>query len=351
MKLLSICDPLQYGETALEVPQFYQQLSQYSAIDFYHLPTHQVFCARENQISAISCNAIFNYQTFSTLNQLRPTWMDLTDIDLIFCRTLKPFPLNYLDVLSQWEHFTSFVNSPSQKKQQMQSDFLLKVAKNYMPAAIATDNPAEALAFFEKYQVIVAKKANSCGGRGVYKIWYKTDAFYVDNFVQGTLQFSDFAQVMTYLQAHTSESIQFCRYLPRTDEGDKRVVVVDGEIYGSFLRRSKTGHWVNNVGNDGECSLAEITADEIEAITQTVGQYQALGLHTLGYDFLMDDDGTWRISEINVGNIGGFARLEQLGKEAVMQRLANWLIAYAQSLPQNNTRNASNQSQKLMGAI
>ena len=68
-----------------------------------------------------------------------------------------------------------------------------------MPAAIATTNSAEALAFFEKYQVIVAKKANSCGGRGVYKIWYETGVFNVDNFVQGTQQFSDFSQVMSYL--------------------------------------------------------------------------------------------------------------------------------------------------------
>ena len=351
MKLLSICDPHQYGETALEVPQFYQQLSQHSAVEFYHLPTNQVFCAKENRIPAISCNATVNYQRFSRLNQMKPAWMELTDIDLIFCRTLKPFPLNYLDVLSQWEHLTRFVNSPSQKKQQMQSDFLLKVAKNYMPAAIATDNSAKALAFFEKYQVIVAKKANSCGGRGVYKIWYETGVFNVDNFVQGTQQFSDFSQVMSHLQAHPAESIQFCRYLPRTDAGDKRVVVVDGEIYGSFLRRSKTGHWVNNVGNDGECSLVEVTADEIEAITQTVGQYQALGLHTLGYDFLMDNDGTWRISEINAGNIGGFARLEQLSGKSVMQRLINWLISYTQGFSQTRTTFPLDQSQTLMGAI
>ncbi|MEL6816582.1 MAG: hypothetical protein AAFP03_17500, partial [Cyanobacteria bacterium J06598_3] len=49
-----------------------------------------------------------------------------------------------------------------------------------------------------------------------------------------------------------------------------------------------------------------------------------------GYDFLMDDDGTWRISEINAGNIGGFARLELLTGQPVMNRLIDWLIEYAQ---------------------
>ena len=120
------------------------------------------------------------------------------------------------------------------------------------------------------------------------------------------------------------------RYLKRVDEGDKRVVVVDGEIYGAYIRRSQSGHWVNNVSGDGECTLAEITDAEREAIAKTVGHYRDRGLHTLGYDFLMDNDGTWRISEINAGNIGGFARLELLTNKPVVERLISWMIEFAQ---------------------
>lgn len=61
-------------------------------------------------------------------------------------------------------------------------------------------------------------------------------------------------------------ALQFCRYLKRTDAGDKQVVVVDGEIYERYLRHFKSDHGVNNVSNDGECSLAEITAEQREAI-------------------------------------------------------------------------------------
>ena len=106
-------------------------------------------------------------------------------------------------------------------------------------------------------------------------------------------------------------------------------MVVDGEIYGSYLRRSKSGHWVNNVSADGECTLVDISIEERDAIAHTVGHYQRMGLHTLGYDFLMDDDGTWRISEINAGNIGGFARLELLTGRPVMDRFIGWLLDFA----------------------
>ena len=255
--------------------------------------------------------------------------VNLENIDLVFCRTLKPFPPSYLDELGQWETWTKFVNSPTQKQKQLKSEFLLQVAADYIPDTLVTRDPAIALAFLEQFQTIVAKQANSTGGKGVFKIWYETGSFKVDNVVRGTQTYDSFGAVMQSLQSGQTEPLQFCRFLQRIDAGDKRVVVVDGEIYGSYLRRSKRGHWVNNVSVDGECTLAKVSAIEREAIERTVPHYQALGLHTLGYDFLLDDDGTWRISEINVGNIGGFARLELLTGNPVMARLINWLIDFA----------------------
>ena len=168
------------------------------------------------------------------------------------------------------------------------------------------------------------------GGKGVFKIWYESHQFKVDNAIAGTRSFENFAAVMAYLTQGQVEPPLFCRFLNRTDAGDKRVVVVDGEIYGSYLRRSKRGHWVNNVSIDGECTLADISTEEVAAIEATVKHYQAMGLHTLGYDFLMDDDGTWRISEINAGNIGGFARLELLSGQPMMDRLIEWMMEFAQ---------------------
>ena len=334
MKLLSICDPTRYSRAPLDVPAFYQRLSRDERVDFYHLPSPQVFETQALKdtvpaISAIASTGTLPYADFLQLGEQRPTAINLSEIDLVFCRTLKPFPDGYLNQLAQWEKFTRFVNSPTGKQTQMRSDFLPSIAKDYIPKTLVTSRYAEAIAFFEKHQTIVAKQANSCGGRGVFKIWYDSGYFQLDNILTGCGSFANFSQVMEFLQRGQSEPLQFCRYLHRTQEGDKRVVVVDGEIYGSYLRRSKSGHWVNNVSQDGECSLSEISEGERAAIRDTVGYYQALGLHTLGYDFLMDDDGTWKISEINAGNIGGFARLELLTGDPVMTRLTDWLLAFS----------------------
>ena len=336
MKVLSLCDPTQYKRPPLDVPTYYQRLASDPRVQLYHVPAPDVTQAQMSPplIQAIASPSSLSYDEFVTLCDRPSQPISLEEIDLVFCRTLKPYAPTYLSQLSQWERFTQFVNRPTGKQRQMQADFLLNIAAPFMPETIVTSDYTEAHAFFEKHQIIVAKAANSTGGRGVFKIYYENGRYCVDNILTGLGTFSNFSEVMRCLQSGCvsgdCEALQLCRYLPNTLAGDKRVVVVDGEIYGSYLRKSKSGHWVNNVSADGTCSLCDIGADERKAIVSTAHYYQQMGLHTLGYDFLMDDDGTWRISEINAGNIGGFARLEMLTGQPVMDRLIDWMLAFAQ---------------------
>lgn len=312
----------------MDVPTLYQHFARDPRIEFLHVPIEAVVEA--GPIEAVAVPEALTYSDFLRLDEQPRLQLSLADVDLVFCRRLKPFPEGYLDLLSHWAKFTRFLNNPANKVEQMQPDFLQTVAGAYLPDTLVTSNLAEATAFFEQHQTIVAKRANSCGGRGVFKIWYAHRSFWIDNSLTGTRSFETLAQLLQYLQGNDPEPLQFVRYLNSVTAGDKRIVVVDGEIYGAYIRRSKSGYWVNNVSVDGECELAEISSDEQEAIEQTVGLHCDRNLHTLGYDFLLDDDGIWKISEINVGNIGGFARLEALSGEKICDRFINWLLNFAQ---------------------
>ena len=333
MKLLCICDPTAYPIPSWDVPTFYRRLAQDPRVDLFHLPLERVWGqgAAPDQVQVVPVRAELSYPAFQTLGSKPLCWQSLRELDLVYCRTLKPFPPGYLDQLRAWEPYTRFVNRPTGIQEQIQPDFLLKVAHRFTPDMIVTHNWVEALAFFEQHSTIVAKQANSCGGKGVYKIWYESGQFRVDNLLAGTRLFSHFSQVMAYLQGPTAPPLLLMRYLNRVNQGDKRIVVVNGEIYGAFLRRSKSGYWVNNIRSDGECSLAEITPEEQDAIESTVESYHRRGLHTLGYDFLMDEDGIWRVSEINAGNIGGLTQLERLTQQPIMDRLIMDLIRLAKS--------------------
>ncbi|MEM8641223.1 MAG: YheC/YheD family protein [Cyanobacteria bacterium P01_G01_bin.54] len=332
MKLLAICDPSTYKRRPLDVPTFYLQLAQDQRTDFFHIPTPNVLQtpADSPYIQVASANELLSYEEFLSLHEQVNIPLSLTELDLVFCRTLKPFPPGYLKQLQNWEKYVKFVNSPTGIEQQIEPNFLVKVAADYIPATIVTAEAAIAQTFFEQHQTIVAKQGNSCGGRGVFKIEYRDRAFWLDHFSQGWQSFPDFVAVMQHLQRTPGEDIIFMEYLSRVWAGDKRVVVVDGEIYGAYLRQSSTGHWVNNVSAGGNATLAQVDRAEREAIAATVDHYRRLGLHTLGYDFLQDSAGNWRISEINAGNIGGFAWLELLTGKPVMMRLFDWFRDFAQ---------------------
>ena len=326
---LIISNPQPYRDRFGDVPIFYRHLARDKRINLFHCNTHRVVNSTSTSpVWATQINRDLPYEKFINLNNLSTNAYILEQFDLAFCRSLKPFASGYLNRLSEWEQQLLFVNSPSHKREQITADFLLKIAQDWIPDTVVTNDYDIAFAFWLQHQTIIAKQTNSCGGKGVYKIWYKDSLFQVDNFNRGLRTFKHFAEVLDYLTEKTNAPLQFVRYLQQVNKGDKRIVVVDGEIYGAYIRRSKSGHWVNNVSGDGECMLAEITDAEKEAIANTVGAYQQRGLHTLGYDFLLDD-GVWRISEINAGNIGGFARLEQLTQTPVITRFVDWLINFS----------------------
>ena len=330
MKLLCICEPSHYNRPALEIPIFYQRVAQDQRVDFFHTSVDNVLKYENDsgKIKVVSVPADLNYEKFLNLNSQTEIEYNLENFDLVFCRTLKPFPPGYLDKLRSWEKSTSFVNSPTGIQQQISPEFLLKSA-DYTPPIIVTKDSKEAEDFLIKHHTIVAKQSNSCGGKGVFRIVQKDDLFEIDNLLKNTKELFSFPEVIDYVSDTSNEPIQFMKYLSGVTAGDKRIVVVDGEIYGAYIRRSQSGHWVNNVSGDGECHLATISDEEKRAVNNTVSHYRNLGLFTLGYDFLLDKKDTWRISEINAGNIGGFARLEMLTGKPILYQFITWLIDFA----------------------
>jgi glutathione synthase/RimK-type ligase-like ATP-grasp enzyme len=108
------------------------------------------------------------------------------------------------------------------------------------------------------------------------------------------------------------------------------VLVVEGQIYGAFLRVASDGGWINNLTHGGTALAAEVTDEEAAAIAETSVIYNERGLYALGYDFLQDDSGRWVLSEINAsGNIGGYRSLEVVSGKPVFPRLLDWLLELA----------------------
>ena len=329
MRLLVISAPSVYPEKIAETPELYESFAAYPAFELFHaFPDDLV--DEQLQIKAYPVASSYTYRDFWDWSSQEPVSFSAKHFDLAFCRTLKPFPDGYMDQLALLEEELKFVNSPRGILKHLKADFLPQVAEKWIAPLIVTREIEEASEFFLKHGEIVAKQTNSCGGKGVWRVRkISAQEYSIENHYLGSETFPSLQEVFTALFSKSGDAFQLVQFLKGVDQGDKRVLVVDGEIYGSYLRLSDSGAWVHNISAGGQYHLAEIDSYERSAIEETARTYQEMGIHTLGYDFLMGDEGQWQISEINAGNIAGYSLHEELTGSLTRKRLCQWIEDFA----------------------
>lgn len=323
LRLLCIANPPAYAQAQTDIPLSYAQLAAHPEIELFHANTTAMMQPGPT-LAATHVPSGFAPDDFGDLHRQPTAPLPLDAFDLAFCRTLKPFPPGYLAHLKTKTSSLRFVNHPAGIERQLEPSFVLDVAACWMPPTIVPRDASEAAAFLAKHQTVVAKRSNSCGGRGVYRVSHE-GGFRTDNILEGEQSFANIEALYDKLTENRTLTVLLMRYLPRVTEGDRRIVVVDGEIYGAYLRRSLEGHWVQNLSMGARTERIPVSEQERDLVDATSRVYQDHGIHVLGYDLLQDDDGTWKVSEINAGNIGGLFRLEQMGVEGVTDRFVQWL--------------------------
>jgi glutathione synthase len=329
VRLLCIANPSAYAATRTDVPEGYARLAAHPAIELFHVDTGAVL-AGGSPLPVVAIPRSFQAADFRDLPGRSTTPMAASAFDLVFCRTLKPFPGGYLDRLVALSRHVAFLNDPTGIRRQLEPRFALEAAASHMPETLLTGDPARAEAFLERHGRIVLKQPNSCGGRGVLRVERaRQGGLASDHAIEGPRSWPDVAALFARLGAEDGRPLLVSRYLPRVVEGEKRIVAVEGEPYGAYLKRSPRGHWVQNVSQGALCEPTELDAADRAMVEATQPPYGRAGIRLLGYDLIRDDDGRWLVSEINAGNVGGLFRLEALGEPGVGDRFVAFLEARA----------------------
>ncbi len=327
MRLLLISNPEAYRTATTDIPLSYARLASSPGIELFHADTGALLTPGDS-IAATRVPATFQPEDFVGLGEATVNEFAPGDFDLGFCRTLKPFPPDYLHRLQDRSAKLRFVNDPAGIERQLELGFVVEAAGDFMPPTLITADAAEAESYFDWHGTLVAKRANSCGGRGVFKLSRDGSGdTIVDHVVEGELRFGQFSEAFQALSA--GEPLLLTRYLRRVTEGEKRIIVLDGAILGAYQRTSANGHWIQNVSFGAKTELTSVSEREAEIVANTCGRYRDRGIHLLGYDLLRDDAGEWVVSEINAGNIGGVFRLETMGVPGVTRHVVEWLEQFA----------------------
>jgi glutathione synthase len=216
------------------------------------------------------------------------------DVDVVLMRQDPPFDLGYITathLLERIQGETVVVNDPAAVRNAPEKVWVLDFAR-YMPPTMLTRSLGAARKFLEGHGEIVIKPLHGNAGKAVFKIG--RDA-------------SNLAPLMELFNATYREPHVLQAFLPEVAEGDKRIVLVDGEIAGAINRRPAEGDIRSNLAAGGTAEATVLTATEREICEALKPELKRRGLLFVGIDVI---GGRW-LTEINVTSPTGIVAIDK----------------------------------------
>jgi len=227
-----------------------------------------------------------------TLGEARRT--DLASFDVILLRQDPPFDMNYITTTHLLEKLpdTLVVNDPASVRNAPEKMFVMDYA-DLMPPTLITRDLEEIKAFRTKHKDIVMKPLYGKGGESVFRIS-------PDDLNFGSLY--DLFSV-TFREAWVVQ-----KFLPEVKEGDKRIILVDGEFAGAVNRVPAEGDLRSNMVRGGSPKKTDLSPREREICDRLSPELKKRGLLFTGIDVI----GGW-LTEINVTSPTGIRAIKNLG--------------------------------------
>ncbi|MEC4593267.1 MULTISPECIES: glutathione synthase [Nitrospirillum] len=239
-----------------------------------------------------------NHHTFGPAETL-----DLASVDVVLMRQDPPFDMAYITATHLLEHVhprTLVVNDPASVRNAPEKLFVTHFP-DLMPPTLITSAKDEVLAFRREYKDIIVKPLFGNGGSGVFHV--KPD----DENLGALLE--------TFTQLYR-EPIIVQKYLPEIRQGDKRILLVDGEPVGAVSRLPQEGEARANFHAGGSAAKTDLTQREREICATIGGVLRDKGLVFVGIDVIGD-----YLTEINVTSPTGIQEINRLNGGAIESTL------------------------------
>ena len=219
----------------------------------------------------------------------------LSDFDVILLRQDPPFDLNYITsthLLERIHPKTLVVNDPGSVRNAPEKVFVTEFPQ-LMPPTLVTRDLAEIKAFRAQHGDIVMKPLYGKGGEAVFRL-EKQDL--------------NFGSLYDLFAATFREQWVVQKFLPEIRQGDKRIILVDGDYAGAVNRVPAPDDLRSNMVRGGSPEATELSPREKE-ICQTIGPaLRQRGLIFVGIDVI----GGY-LTEINVTSPTGIRAIKNVG--------------------------------------
>ena len=219
--------------------------------------------------------------------------VDLADYDVVWLRQDPPFDMGYITtthLLDMLHPRTLVVNDPFWVRNSPEKLLVLQFPDLTPPTAIARDL-ATLRAFRARHGDIILKPLYGNGGAGVFKL---------------TTDDGNLASLFEMFTGMNREPLIVQKFLPDVRQGDKRVILVDGQPVGAINRVPATGETRSNMHVGGRPEPTSLTKRDLEICARIGPVLRDKGQVFVGIDVI----GEW-LTEINVTSPTGIQELER----------------------------------------
>ena len=259
---------------------------------FHYLPESLVF--RQNRLFARVQALEVRRERGNHFSLGEAELRDLATMDVILMRQDPPFDMSYITATHLLEHVhpqTLIVNDPAEVRNAPEKLFVTQFSE-LMPPTLISSSRDDILAFRRDFKDIIVKPLFGNGGAGVFHV---------------TPEDENLNSLLELFTEFYREPIIVQQYLSAVREGDKRIILVNGEPAGGVLRVPAPGEARANMHVGAKPIKTELTARERD-ICASIGPILAeKGLIFVGIDVI----GGY-ITEINVTSPTGIQEINHL---------------------------------------
>lgn len=216
------------------------------------------------------------------------------DIDVVLMRQDPPFDLGYITathLLERIQGETLVVNDPASVRNAPEKVWVLDFPQ-FMPPTAITRSRGLSRKFLAEHGEIVVKPLHGFAGGSVFRIG--SDGRNLASLIELFNR--------TYREPHVLQ-----KFIPEIAEGDKRIVLVDGEVAGAINRVPGEGEIRSNLAVGGKAAKTELTSREEEICAVLGPECKKRGLIFVGIDVI---GGRW-LTEINVTSPTGIVAIDE----------------------------------------
>ncbi len=232
----------------------------------------------------------------------------LESMDAVLMRTDPPVDVPYLyttyilDCIDPTK--TLLVNRPSGLRNANEKMFALQFAE-WMTETIVSRDKAVIRQFLETHGKAVLKPLGGKGGEGIF-ILEPDDR-----------NFNSLIEVST---RQGREPVMIQKFLPAAQEGDKRIILLDGKPLGAVNRIPTGSEFRGNMAVGGRSAKVDITDREVQMCRSIGATLAAAGLYFVGIDVI----GGY-LTEVNVTSPTGIREIDRLNDVRLGEQTIVWL--------------------------